>query len=65
MIKVIQVLLGLGAIVSLILVIASAGALDVNCIDFSTGAKDMIIFTLLFIICVSLNLIITKKEDDR
>ena len=61
--KVMMVILGIGAIISLVLLIGSAGALDVDCIDFSTGAKDMVIFTLLFVICISIDLILANKED--
>ena len=62
--KAIMVILGIGAAISFLLLLGSAGALDENCISFTEGAKDMVIFTVLFMICVSIDLILANKEND-
>lgn len=61
--KVIMAILAIGAIASFILLLGSAGALDANCISTKEGTKYMVIFTILFIICVSIDLILAKKGE--
>lgn len=62
--KAIMFIFGIGAAISFFLLLGAAGALDTNSISSSDGTKYMILFTVLFGICVSVDLILTKKEEE-
>ena len=62
--KVIMFIFGIGAMLSFFLLLGAAGALDTNSISSSDGTKYMILFTALFGICVSVDLILDKKKED-
>ena len=56
--KAIMFIFGIGAAISFFLLLGAAGALDTNSISSSDGTKYMILFTVLFGICVSVELTI-------